>query len=581
MKVTKIEKLPGQRRAYDITVEDTACYFVGSGVLAHNCSLKYVNGKLVQALTRGDGETGEDILTNVVRMEGVPRQIRDFTGHVRGEIILKRSKHKKYVPEYKNPRNAASGIAKRESDPSHCQYLTVVCYQVISQNHTLATKTTEFKLLGALGFVTPNWFLVIGGQTYKDAQGTEHTVTNDPCLTIYEQYVSKDREALDYDIDGLVVEFNDAASMECLGEHGGRPKGARAFKFPHDAKPTKLTQIVWQVGNSGRITPVAVFDPVDLAGASVGQATLHNQSNILKLAAQCPQGLLGIGDTILVSRRNDVIPFVESVLTPSMNTLRFAIPKNCPSCGHAAQRVGEYLVCGFTTCPARLAGAVKRWVQKLDIKDWGETLIDALCDQGFVKSPADLYGLDVGVLSSLHLNGKRVGMSTAQKVMDNLNAKKELRIADFVGSLGINLCGRSIAQMIADAGFDTLEAMEDATVTQLAAIPGMGQTKAEAFVDGLQHTQKLRDDLLAAGVTITKPVVGGKLSGMSFCFTGVRDAALTDSILKAGGAVKSSVGKGLTYLVAKDPKSTSGKAKKARDLGTQVISLDEAKALLV
>jgi DNA ligase (NAD+) len=542
-------------------------------------SLKYVKGKLVQALTRGDGETGEDILRNVKLMEGVPQKVRDLTGYVRGEIILKKSKHKKHVPEYKNPRNAASGIAKRESDPKPCQYLTIVAYQIITQDHSLPSKATEFKLLAALGFIVPNWFLITGGSTYKPQGGAEETCKGNPVTHIYDQYVYEDREALDYDIDGLVVEFNDYPSMEFLGEHGGRPKGARAFKFPHDAKPTTLKDIVWQVGNSGRITPVAIFDPVDLAGATVTQASLHNESNIKKLASNCPQGLLGIDDQIMVSRRNDVIPYVESVLTPNQNTLRFAIPRKCPSCNHDTKKVGEYITCNFSKCPAQISGAVKRWVKKLDIKDWGDTLIDALCDQGLVKSPADLYGLDAVTLSKLELSGKKVGMSTAKKVLNNLYAKKELRIADFVGSLGIHLCGRSIAQMIADAGYDTLEKMEDATVAQIAAIPRMGQTKAEAFVDGYQRCKKLIDDLLRAGVTIKAPIVGN-LSGKSFCFTGFRNKDLEDKVLNAGGAMKSGVSKSLNYLVAKNPKSGSGKVKKATGYGVTVIGISDLEAML-
>ena len=542
-------------------------------------SLTYKGGKLLRAVTRGDGETGDEITRNVLLMEGVPeKKLKDFTGYIRGEIILKRSTHKKHVPEYKNPRNAASGIAKRESDPKPCKHLTVVCYQVISKDHDLPNKTTEFKLLKALGFIVPNWFLVTGGSTFKVQGKTETTIKGHPTLHIYDQYIYQDRDALDYEIDGLVIEFNDAPTMEFLGEHGGRPKGARAFKFPHDAKPTVLQDIVWQVGNSGRVTPVAIFDPVDLAGATVTQASLHNESNVRKLAASCPQGLLGVGDGILVSRRNDVIPYVESVLTPAQ-TLRFAVPRKCPSCNHDTKKVGEYIMCSFSKCPAQISGAVKRWVKKLDIKDWGESLIDALCEAGHVKTAADLYGLDIVTIANTDTGGKKTGKSTAKKVLDNLYAKKELRIADFVGSLGIHLCGRSISQMIADAGFDTLEKMEDATVAQIAAIPRLGQTKAEAFVEGFQRCKKLIDDLLAAGVTVRDPITGS-LSGSSFCFTGFRDKDLEDKVLNKGGSMKSSVGKSLTYLVAKNPKSASGKVKKATGYGVKVIGISDLEAML-
>lgn len=553
-------------------------------------SLRYEDGKLVSAVTRGDGITGEEITRNVLLMQGVPKKARDLTGYVRGEIVLKKSDHKKHVPEYKNPRNAASGIAKRESDPEPCKHLTVICYQLLSERHKITDKAMEFKLLDAIGFTVPSWTLC---------------KTSTEIEKIYADYVKGRREKLDYDIDGLVVECNSLAVMEHLGEHDGRPKGARAFKFPHEEQATRLRDIVWQVGNSGRVTPVAYFDTVSLAGASVSQASLHNVDNIQRLATRCPQTLLGMGDKILVSRRNDVIPYVEKVLRASSNA-RFAVPTDCPSCGTKlvrsqfqgakpsrddtvlgavaklmVQAQGAYLLCpNGSKCPAQRSGAVKRWVNKLDVKDWGDTLIDALVESGMVKSPADLYGLDEAKLAALTLSGKKVGDSTAKKVMRNLRAKMELRIADFVGSLGIDMWGRSMTQTIVDAGLDTLEKMEDATVAQISAIPGVGDTKAVKFVEGFRRSRKLIDELLAVGVTVKKPITGGKLSGISFCFTGVRDPAFADEILEAGGTVKSSVGKGLTYLVAKDPKSTSGKAKKARAQGTEVISLEEAKALL-
>jgi DNA ligase (NAD+) len=547
-------------------------------------SLKYEDGKLVQALTRNDGVVGEDITRNVLLMGGVVKKARDLTGYVRGEIILRKSKLAKHFPGYKNPRNTAAGTAKRESDPEPCKHLEILCYQVIGSKHDITAKSVEFKLLEALGFQTPYWEVCDGKKTNGQPE--------QQVQKIYERYVAKDRDALDYEIDGLVVEHDSLAVMEHLGEHDDRPKGSRAFKFPHEEQPTRLREIVWQVGNSGRVTPVAYFDAVTLAGATVSQASLHNVDNIGRLAAKCPQQLLGLSDKILVSRRNDVIPYVEKVIKASKNA-RFVAPTECPSCGTKLRKTagrrsvatdeGAYLICpNEKGCGAQQSGAIKRWVKKLDIKDWGEALIEALCASGMVTTVADMYSLDVDEIAALTLpdGGKRVGASTAKKVMKNLLAKRELRIADFVGSLGIDLWGRSMTQFIVDAGYDTIEKMEDLTVAQIAAVNGVGQTKAEAFVDGFGRRKKIIDDILAAGVKVKKPVVGGKLSGMSFCFTQVRDREFEGDIQAAGGSVKGSVGKDLTYLVAKDPKKMTGKVKKAADLGIEVVTLEEAKALL-
>lgn len=535
-------------------------------------SLRYAKGKLVQALTRGDGIEGEDITRNVLLMKGVVKKARDFTGYIRGEVILTYSDHKKHVPDYKNPRNAAAGISKRESDPTPCKHLTILCYQVITDKHNIQQKSHEFKLLEALGFTTPNWKVVEATSVTK----------------VYQGYISSKREKLDYMIDGLVIEHDELVIMEHLGVHDGKPKGARAFKFPHEEQPSRLRDIVWQVGNSGRVTPVAYFDSVDLAGATVSQASLHNLDNIHRLADKAPQKLLGTSDMILVSRRNDVIPYVEKVLKVSKNG-RFAVPTECPSCGTKLKRssgqgaggLGAYLVCSNgVRCPAQQSGSIKRWVGKLNIKEWGDSVIEALCEAGLVKSIADLYGLDEDEIAALTISSKKVGKSTAKKMMKNLRAKMDLRIHEFVGALGIDLWGQSMCKFIVDAGFDTIEKMEDASVGDIAGVAGVGETKAVAFVDGFKRRKKLIDNILAAGVKIKAPVSGGKLAGVSFCFTGVRDPAFAAEIEDAGGQVKGSVGKGLTYLVAKDPKAGSAKLKKARDQGTKVISLAEAKALL-
>lgn len=531
-------------------------------------SLKYDKGVLVSAITRGDGDVGEDITRNVLLMKGVQPMLRDFTGHIRGEIVLLKSDHRAHLSEYRNPRNAASGIAKRESDPMPCRHLTVICYRVLSDQHNIVRKSVELRLLTKLGCLVPNWSVVA-----KDVDRRAEVEA------IYGRYVSSDRAGLDYEIDGLVVEIDSAAMMEYLGEHDGRPKGARAFKFPHAQQSTKLRDIVWQVGNSGRVTPVAYFDAVDLAGVSVAQASLHNESHLRRLATDAPQGLLGVGDTLLVSRRNDVIPYVERLLVAA-NNARLAVPVDCPSCGGKLSKKGEYILCeNARVCPAQQSGAVKRWVKKLDVKDWGDTLIDALCASHKVRSIVDLYALTVADLEDFSFSGKRLGNSTAARIVANLHQKKELRIADFVGALGIDLCGQTVCQILVDAGFDTLEKMEDATVAEISAVAGMGQTKAVAFVEGFRRCRKLIDGLLRAGVTVKGPTQG-KLTGKSFCFTGIRDKALEDRIKDAGGTLKSSVSRELTYLVAKDPTSTSGKAQKARDYGVAVVGVSDVEGML-
>lgn len=255
-------------------------------------ALYYTGGNLVQAVTRGDGEEGEDITSNVLKMKGIVPFIRGFDGFIRGEIVLRKSDWQKHFPTYANPRNAASGIAKRQSKGGQ-EHLTVLHYQMIRfSGKTIPSKMHEFKVLQHLGAAVPTW-------------GTADSL--DEIEQVYMAYIAGAREALDYDIDGLVVEVNDTDTRESFGSHNNRPKGAVAYKFPHDQKPTYVERIQWQVGNTGRVTPVAIFKPVKLAGATVSQASLHNVRRM--------EGLrLSEGCRILVSRRNDVIPMVEANL---------------------------------------------------------------------------------------------------------------------------------------------------------------------------------------------------------------------------------------------------------------------------
>lgn len=254
----------------------------------------------------------------------------------------------------------------------------------------------------------------------------------------------------------------------------------------------------------------------------------------------------------------------------------FVIPTLCPVCSTGLARDGEYLVCPNTDlCSAQISGAVKRWVAGLGLKGWGDAIIDALCDKGYVSDPGDLYTLDAGELAEVEMGGRRIG-STADTILTELTQKgRELPLHVFVGSLNIPLCSRSTCQTIADAGYDSLDKMRAATSTQIAAIPGMGAGRGQAFTDGLVAKELVIDKLLSNGVRI-KVKATGTLTGKSFCFTGFRDADLQAKIEGLGGVIKSSAVKGLTYLVAQDPTSNSGKAQKARQQGTTIIGIDDA-----
>jgi DNA ligase (NAD+) len=524
-------------------------------------SLRYENGVMTQAVTRGDGVVGEDITRNVRLMKGKPNLASDpITGWVRGEIVCFKDDFDKHFQGESNPRNTASGTAKRQSDNSKCKHLTVVAFQWLPDSGDLDTKFDEVVALEKLGFSVPS---AMRRKTLYEAQG------------IYDDYVSTERDLLPYEVDGLVVSVDNNAEWNRMGQKNHRPAGSVAYKFPHEAQPTTLRDIRWQVGNSGRITPVAEFDVVSLAGANVKQASLHNVANIETVAKTGGETDLRPGDRVLVSRRNDVIPYVESLVQTALSGgSPFRTPTDCPCCGTTLQMTGEYLMCPNNDgCPAQASGSIKRWVKKVNILGLGERTIDGLCETGTIEDIADLYTLDPQVVRHIEMEGRKIGTS-AFTFINNVNEKRELPLHVIVGSLGIPLMGRSMVKRIVDAGYDTLNLMAAASIPQLAKIPDMGQSKAEAFHEGFHARVPLIKKMLKNGVTVKAKVVGG-LSGIGVCMTGFRDAAMSEAIEEQGGAVKSGVSKNLDILVCKDPTSGSGKAVKARKFGVEIIDPDE------
>jgi len=519
--------------------------------------VKYVNGKLAQASTRGDGFIGEDITVNALRMKGVPEKLpKRVTCSFRGEIILRKSDFADHFKNdgYANTRNATSGISKRY-DGKGCEHLTVLFYKVMS-GVSFSTSEEQFKFIESMGLSTPWWALSglwLGIKTPHD---------------IWVEYQQSKRDRLDYDIDGLVVEVNDLAKQFALGEKDLRPVGATAFKFAPITRETVLRGITLQTGGTGRITPVANFDPVNLLGAQVSNASLYNWRYIQTLG-------LDIGARILVARANDVIPRVVAVVRGTGTVA--APPTSCPSCGAEVVQDGEFHVCpNREACPAQVVGRVSQWITSLNILEWGDTLLEKLTTSGLVKSIPDLYRLTEAQLSGL----ERMGDTSAAKALKLLRAKKVLPLELVLGSLCIPGIAVTTVKLVMDAGFDTIEKLRAAPLEKLGKIKGIGPVKAEALFKWLRDQGQVVDDLLAVGVVIQEPV-RGKFSGMSFCFTGEMQNKRGDleAMAKAQGAeIKSSVTKKLTYLVLSDTSTT--KAATAKKYGTKCLSEDEFLALV-
>lgn len=511
--------------------------------------LQFENSKIIKACLRGNGYEGENILTNVLKMKGLISTLKQsFSGTVRGEIVLLKSDHQKHFPNYSNPRNASSGIC-RKLDGIGVEHLTLMMYDVMG-DVDFFSEEDKFSFLKKNGFIIPNYQLCSSSKQVN---------------VLWQQYQDKIRDTLDYEIDGLVVSCNDMAIQQSLGETNLRSKGKMAFKFANQFIKTTANNITWSVGNSGRIVPICWFDKVNLLGSDIEKASVYNVAYINQLQ-------LDIGAEILVCKANEIIPRVEKVIKPTGTT---AIPPSkCPECNHSIKKEGEYLVCpNRETCPAQIVGRIKNWVSELNILELGDTLIEKLVDKELVFYVSDLYTLTVDQLADLD----RMGEKSAKNVYNSLWSHNPVPLELFLGGLSIPMIGSSTIKLIMEAGHDNLDAILKLSQSDIENIKGIGPIKAQSLYQGLKDNKDIIQALQDNGLKIKDKIIG-KLTGKTLCFTGTmtnKRAVLEQMVVDSGGTVKSSVGKGLSYLVINDVNSTSSKAVAARKLGTVLVSEDD------
>lgn len=525
-------------------------YVVSEKIDGFSLSLKYVQGKLVQALTRGDGIEGEDVTSNVKKMKQVPLKLKKNVDAVfRGEAVIFIDDFNEYFSDKANPRNAAAGVARR-LDGERCEHLNFLCYDIIADSEHFDTEVEKLKYITSQGFVTPE---------YSECTNEEEVIA------YWESYEKGKRSQSKYEMDGLVVTINQVEFQEELGIIDQRPRYSRAFKFSAQIGSTTIEKVSWFVGRTGRITPVAEVKPIKLSGVTITNVTLHNLSEMRRLKIK-------IGSTVNLKRAGDVIPKIEAVTDNKGEEVE--VPTECPSCGHATTEEDVFLWChNKSSCPAQLYESLLHWVKSLEIKGFGDELVLQLVEAGLVKEPADFYKLTKDQVSALERRGEK----SSTKVLEALHNKKELTIPQLIKGLGFYSISDKIAEVI-QGRFHTLEEMKSSTETQLAEIHGIGEKVAANFKKGLAEKEEIIENLLKH-ITL-KPYMSanteGKLSGISFCFTGVRDKNLETDIVSQGGKIASGVSKTLTYLVAKDPEESSSKLNKARELGIEILSLAEA-----
>jgi DNA ligase (NAD+) len=540
-------------------------------------AVHYEHGKMLRAITRGDGQTGEDVTENARTIRSLPLRVKSKLAQfeVRGEALLTLEAFERLnarqlqhdLKVFANPRNAAAG-SLRALEPA----LT-------------ASRQLEYSA----------YFLLVDGKYYYDSHWESLDELSrmgfkvnshrkkcaglDDVLEFYKNWESK-RESLKYEIDGVVIKVDSIRQQERLGWTAKAPRWAIAFKFPAHQGQTVVENIEVQVGRTGTLTPVAHLKGVNIAGVTVTRATLHNEDQIARLGVE-------IGDTVLVERSGDVIPKVVRVVEPGQDRRAFKMPKHCPVCGgEIVREEGEAASrCINTNCPARLKESVLHFAARgvMDIDGMGDVLVNQLVTRGKVKSVADIYDLTLDQLLELD----RMGKKSAEKVLNNVDRSRKRPLPRVLNGLGIPFVGERTAQILAET-FGSLDAIAEANEEKLQEADEVGPKVSESIRQFFheRHNRELMERLRKAGLTfeheIKKKTTAGPLAGKVFVITGSlpnldREDAKA-RIELAGGKVTGSVSKKTDYVVAgADPGS---KLDKARSLDVQVIGEGELLALL-
>lgn len=532
--------------------------------------LQYQSGRLLRAVTRGDGLVGDDITPNARRMAGVLDALDlPFTGGVRGEVVMPRSVWKAKYVNKANCRNAANGLMRRK-DGSGSEDLRLVCYDAAAEGDD-----EYFPSEGAkLAWLSERGFEITEAAVFMDAED----------IIRHREKVASAREGLPYDIDGLVVKD---AETDMADLRRARPERQIAFKFQLETAVSVLLSVEWSESGS-TYTPIGIIEPVRLAGTTVKRANLNNPGMIRALG-------LKLGCSVVVVKRGEIIPKIEGRAdggaiagdvgdVPETGGFRdIDMPGTCGTCASPLIDADTRLYCPNPACPKRLHHRIEKWISVLDIREFGEKLLQRLYHSGRLERVADLYSLALQDFLEL----ERMGELSAAKVLRHLRRERVLPLAAFVAGFDLEGVGETIMEKVTAAGFDTLEALRGASAVEIAAVHGLGEITARTIVEGLAETREDMDAVLAAGVVSIAPPVAAEsqpLRGLSFCFTGeltvMKRSAAEERIKALGALVKSSVVKDLSFLVTNDPHSGSGKSKKARELGIPVLDEDAFLAVL-
>ena len=565
------------RRARELTGRDKIEYVTEHKFDGLSLALIYENGLLVRGVTRGDGQTGEDVTPNVKAIRSVPLRLElaelkklglPSNIEVRGEVMMTRKAFEELNRQqdatggkhFANARNAAAG-AVRVLDPSitASRKLDFFAYYLLAGARAALKKHSQsLEALKQLRFRASDDFEVCDG------------------IEEVEKYCTKweaKREKMPYEIDGVVVKVNDVGLQNELGYTSKAPRWAIAFKWAARQGTTLVRAIGFNVGRTGTLTPVAFFEPVPIGGVTVVKSTLHNMDEVARLN-------IHEGDTVLVERAGDVIPHVLKVVKHGKEEKPVVVPEKCPECGTRIHRVeGEVAYrCVNAMCPARRRESLIHFASRhaMNVDGLGEKLVDQLVEKGMVKDFADLYALKLDDLAGL----ERMAEKSAQNLLDEIAASKKNELSRLIYGLGIGFVGERTAQLLAEH-FGSLEKIADASAEELMEVNEIGPKVAASVADFFSEkaNRKLIERLREKGVRMKeerRALTDNRLAGKSFVFTGTLERHSREEagqlVASHGGKVISSVSKKTDYVVAgTDPGS---KLAKAQSLGVTI--LDEA-----
>jgi DNA ligase (NAD+) len=542
-------------------------------------SLRYENGLLVQAATRGDGSSGEDVTANIKTIRAIPLRLQGnaipAVLEVRGEVFMNLADFAKMnqeaarlgEKEFANPRNAAAGSLRQlDSKITAKRPLSFFAYGVGACEPQSWLPKSHSALL--------DQYLSLGLPVCAERKVLSSV---DDILSFYQEIGSK-RDRLPYDIDGVVYKVNAFAEQAELGFVSRAPRFALAHKYPAQEALTTVLGIDVQVGRTGAITPVARLSPVEVGGVTVTNATLHNEDEVKRKDVR-------IGDTVVVRRAGDVIPEVVSVVLERRpnDTKAFVMPSRCPVCDSHIERVADEAIArcsGGLFCGAQRKQALVHFAHRraMDIEGLGEKIVDQLVDNNLVRTPADLYRLGFTAVANL----ERMGEKSADNLIQAINQSRTTTLARFIFALGIRHVGETTAKDLANH-YQNMHALMDATGEDLLTVRDVGPVVADSITGFMQepHNREVIEQLLASGMALSveEKKVSAAVAGKTFVLTGTlptlsRDEA-KERLERAGAKVAGSVSKKTDYVVAGD--DAGSKLTKAEELGVPVI--DEATML--